>query len=40
MWPEGEFSLTCLPVRRADRFEMGTHALLMDLARERDEQVA
>jgi hypothetical protein len=39
-WPEGEFSLTCLPVRRADRFEMGTHALLMELARERDEQVA
>jgi hypothetical protein len=39
-WNEGEFSFVSLPVRRTDRFEMGTHALLMELAREQDERVA
>jgi hypothetical protein len=39
-WSEGEFSFVSLPVRRTDRFEMGTHALLQDLAREQDERVA
>ncbi len=33
-WTEGEFSLVCVPVRRADRFEMGTGALLLQLSRE------
>jgi hypothetical protein len=39
-WQEGEFSFVCIPVNRADRFEMGTQALLVDLAREEDERVA
>ena len=38
--PEGEFSFVCIPVRRADRFDMGTHALLLELTREQDERVA
>ena len=39
-WEEGELSFVCIPVHRTDRFEMGTQALLMDLAREQDERVA
>ncbi len=39
-WTEGEFSFVCIPVRRNDRFELGTHALLLELADEQDERVA
>ncbi|HEX3597917.1 MAG TPA: DUF4388 domain-containing protein [Polyangiaceae bacterium] len=39
-WSEGEFSFVCIAVRRSDRFEMGTHALLLELTREQDERVA
>jgi hypothetical protein len=39
-WTEGEFSIVCVPVRRRDRFEMPTTALLLDVTRERDERVA
>jgi hypothetical protein len=39
-WTDGEFSFVCIPVRRSDRFDMGTHALLLELTREQDERVA
>jgi hypothetical protein len=39
-WTEGEFSVVCVPVTRQDRFDMRTTALLIDVARERDERVA
>jgi hypothetical protein len=39
-WDEGEFNIVCGPVARTDRFNSTTTALLMDVARERDEHVA
>lgn len=38
-WTDGEFCVMCTKVRRSDRFETSTSALLQELTQERDERL-